>query len=158
GSEKRRNPGLIEEAAQEFLRCELATAERIHAARAQAEDGDIGRFLWVAFQLNPQLAQLRAMMRETPVELRIAGRQLFGADDALNDAEDDSRRSEAVCRIVEIGAMARESSDSVPLLPARYHLFARAPQGAWICLNPNCKNPEGNGWSRLYLEKREHCP
>ncbi len=158
GSEQRRNLELIEEAAQEFLKCELATADRIEAACAQAENGDIGRFLWAVFQPNPQLAQLRATMREVPVELRMAGRELFGGDDALDDAEGDSQRAEAVCRLVEIGAMARETSDSVPLLPARYHLFARAPQGAWLCLNLNCKNPEGDGWSRLYLEKREHCP
>jgi hypothetical protein len=99
------------------------------------------------------------MMRETPVELHLAGRELFGGDDSLDDAEGDSQRAEAVCRLVEIGAMARESFDSVPLLPARYHLFARAPQGAWLCLNPKCKDPEGaEGWSHLFLEKREHCP
>src|SRR5262249_55302550 len=120
-------------------------------------NGDIGRFLWAVFQQNPQLAQLRAMMSETPVELHQAGRELFGGDGAMDDAEGDSHRAEAVCRLVEIGAMAREAPDSVPLLPARYHLFARAPQGAWLCLNPNCKDPEGDGWSHLYLEKREHC-
>jgi Lhr-like helicase len=157
GSEQRRSPELIEETAQEFLKCGLATADRIEAARAQAGNGDIGRFLWAVFHMNPQLAQLRAMMRETPVELLPAGRELFGGDDAPSDAEGDSQRAEAVCRLVEIGAMARETSDSVPLLPARYHLFARAPQGAWLCLNPNCKDPEGHGWSHLHLEKRERC-
>src|SRR5262245_25429144 len=158
GAEQRRNPELIKEAAREFIECELAAADRIEAARSQAGNGDIGRFLWAIFQQNPQLAQLRAMMSEIPVELHQAGRELFGGDGAIDDAEGDSQRAEAVCRLVEIGAMARETSDSVPLLPARYHLFARAPQGAWLCLNPNCKNPEGDGWSCLYLEKREHCP
>jgi ATP-dependent helicase YprA (DUF1998 family) len=157
GAEQRRNPELIKEAAREFLKCELAAADRIEAARSQAGNGDIGRFLWAIFQQNPQLAQLRAMMSETPVELHQAGRELFGGDGSIDDAEGDSQRAEAVCRLVEIGAMARETSDSVPLLPARYHLFARAPQGAWLCLNPNCKDPEGDGWSHLYLEKREHC-
>ncbi|MCG3143028.1 MAG: hypothetical protein HONDAALG_00340 [Gammaproteobacteria bacterium] len=159
GSEKQQNSELIEEAAQELLKCGLAIADRIETARAQAGNGAIGRFLWSVFQQNPQLAQLRVMMRETPVELHLAGREIFGGDDSLDDAEGDSQRAEAVCRLVEIGAMARESFDSVPLLPARYHLFARAPQGAWLCLNPKCKDPEGaEGWSHLFLEKREHCP
>src|SRR5262249_48642252 len=41
GAEQRRNPELTEEAAREFLECELAAADRIEAARSQAGNGDI---------------------------------------------------------------------------------------------------------------------
>jgi hypothetical protein len=158
GSGQKRNAALIEEAAAEFLDCQLATPERIATARQHAGD-NVSRFLSAVFQANPQLAQLRQLMRETPIELHEAGLTLFGAEAATGEPEAREQAAEAVCRLVEIGAMARESSDTVPLLPARYHLFARAPQGAWLCLNPNCQTPEGtDGWSHLFLAKREQCP
>ncbi|MBL8206924.1 MAG: DEAD/DEAH box helicase [Blastocatellia bacterium] len=158
GSGQKRNVALIAEAAAEFLNCKLATPERIATARQQAGD-NVSRFLYAVFQANPQLAQLRQLMRKDPIELHEAGQALFGAEAATREQAEDELTAEAVCRLVEIGAMARESADTVPLLPARYHLFARAPQGAWLCLNPNCKAPEGTtGWSHLFLSKREQCP
>lgn len=150
---------LIRDAAREFEHCGVATPDRIAEALRHVETGGIAKFLWSVFHTNSHLAQLRVMMRETPLELNEAGRELFGEENPPQDTEEEAARADAVCRLVEIGAMARQTPDSVPLLPARYHLFARSPQGAWLCLNRNCDDPEGaEGWSHLYLEKRQHCP
>ncbi len=147
------NPSLVEEAAQALIVSGMVDGAGIEAARAEAPEGNVARFLWSALKSNPHLDQLRAMMGEKPVELRFAGQELFGG------VEDDDERAKAVCHLVELGAKARESIDASPLLPARYHLFARSTQGVWLCLYSQCSGrlTGDKSWSRVYLEKRETC-
>lgn len=67
---------------------------------------------------------------------------------------------EAFYRLVELGALARLEEDSSPLLPARYHMFMRSPEGIWICLNPGCnarQSPPDAKWSKVYSRHRETC-
>jgi len=142
----------LRDTARAMLDSGLASADQIRNALDETTENNLPRFLWAILKANTHLHQLRAMMSHGPVELTKAARELFpeGAGD---------ERNEAICQLVEIGAMARESRDGPSLLPARYHLFARSPQGAWLCLNPLCSGAavEGSGWSRVYLEKRETC-
>jgi len=37
--------------------------------------------------------------------------------------------------LVALAVMAKTGEEEMPLLPARYHTFARALEGAFICLN-----------------------
>ncbi|MCP4715616.1 MAG: DEAD/DEAH box helicase, partial [Deltaproteobacteria bacterium] len=62
---------------------------------------------------------------------------------------------EKLINLVELAARARPDSDSLSLLPARYHLFARALEGAFACLDPD-KHPHSE--ARLYLSRQETCP
>lgn len=153
-----RNEALCEQTAQALLEAGIVDATCIEAARREASDGDIARFLWAALRTNPHLSQLRSLMREQPVELQAAGRELFASDADEDNQEDVTQYTEAVFRLVELGALAREAKGTAPLLPARYHLFARGPQGAWLCLDPQHAAREGQtGWARLYLDKRDRC-
>ena len=113
-------------------------------------------FLYAALQDNEDLTRLRQWMLDrldAPVPVEEAAAFLFGD---LNEG----MRLQALYRLIELGSMARPAPDKPPLLPARYHLFARSPQGVWVCLNPQCpgkESPEGAGWSRLFAERRERC-
>lgn len=56
--------------------------------------------------------------------------KLFFQDENLSNSE----RLKAIVEIVNLCAMAKEDDDSMPLLPARYHVFAKALEGAYISL------------------------
>jgi superfamily II DNA/RNA helicase len=116
-------------------------------------------FLYDVFSGNVDLINFRTYMlnrNNEPIQLEDAASIIFSElmpeDQIL-----------ALFRLVEIGALAKPFIDQPPLLPARYHLFMRPPQGLWICLNPKCsgrKNDTPNKtipWSRIYSEKRDRC-
>ncbi len=66
----------------------------------------------------------------------------------------------ALHRLVELCSYARQTPDSAPILPARYHVFARSPLGVWVCLNPACSGrPEHHAppWSRVFSTPRLTC-
>ena len=44
------------------------------------------------------------------------------------------------------------------LLPARYHVFARALEGAFVCLNANHPAHAEQGKPRFFLTRHEQCP
>lgn len=57
--------------------------------------------------------------------------------------------------LVELAVHAQPDGDSSPLIPARYHVFARALEGAYACFNSDqhqTKKP------RLFLNRHEQCP
>lgn len=56
--------------------------------------------------------------------------------------EDDGEQ--ALVSLVELADLARKGEEEKPLLPARYHVFARAVDGAYLCLYNK----------QLYLERR----
>ncbi|HNB50471.1 MAG TPA: DUF1998 domain-containing protein [Anaerolineales bacterium] len=58
--------------------------------------------------------------------------------------------------MVNLAVRARPDKESTSLLPARYHLFARALEGGFICLNEEAHRK--NHSSRLFLKRREICP
>ena len=65
----------------------------------------------------------------------------------------------ALVNLVALSVMARANPVDMPLLPARYHVFARALEGAFICLNENAhKNPDGTLTPRMFLQRQKHCP
>ncbi|MCS6835215.1 MAG: DEAD/DEAH box helicase [Anaerolineae bacterium] len=91
-----------------------------------------------------------------PVVLSEAARQVFETE-GLSEHE----QLDALHHLVELGLQARPTEDSAPLLPARYHLFARPSQGLWACLNPKCSGREGISseapWSKLYSTPHVTC-
>ncbi len=75
----------------------------------------------------------------------------------------DNTSKRAIQWLITMGAFAKRTPDSAPLLPTRYHFFARGLAGATICLNDECSDKDkhpGTLWSSFYLEDRnvcEHC-
>jgi superfamily II DNA/RNA helicase len=126
---------------------------------ASVETENVSALLYGALKNNGHLRRLRAAMIEQPdmpVGMVEAAHLLFPESQASR--ADDSLR--ALYHLIELGASARPHPDQAALLPARYHLFARSPQGIWACLNPNCTGrPKGHTepWSCLFGSPRLVC-
>ena len=56
--------------------------------------------------------------------------------------------------LVDLGVAARSHQEDAPLLPARYHFFLRALEGAYVCLHPGHQS----GVPRLLLSRHADCP
>lgn len=123
---------------------------------AEEFEDDPQGFLWEVLKGNVDIHRLLDFMASSgnPIPVEDAAHELFG--DQL-PAED---RERALFHLIELGTVARPGKDASPLIPARYHLFARPPQGIWVCLNPSCSGKQhyGHGkWSRLFPMRRESC-
>lgn len=67
----------------------------------------------------------------------------------------------AITWLVTMGAHAKKSADSSPLLPMRFHFFCRGLAGATVCMNADCPNSvkaERQKWSKFFLEDCNTCP
>lgn len=109
----------------------------LRTAREKARS-DPRRFLFNVLQGDARLLALKKSLEERPRLLAEAAHEVFkdGAD-SLNSA---------LVALVDLASRAREEENDQPLLPARYHLFVKAIEGAYISLRPNRK---------LFLERRE---
>lgn len=113
-------------------------------------------FVYEIMRNNNDFIKLRELLlEETPRTLDDIADDFFAS--RLSDGAD---RRKALYRLVELGALARPGQDKAPLLPARYHMFMRSPQGIWLCLNPDCserQSPHGAPWSKVFPMRRETC-
>lgn len=118
------------------------------------DDCTPAQFLWTTLRSNKDLERLRTLMAESgqPVEVTSIAEQLFHGRLPAGQQET------ALYHLIELAAMARSDVDKPSLLPARYHLFVRPPQGVWACLNPACPDKhDDNQWSRLFAAPRTTC-
>ncbi len=77
------------------------------------------------------------------------------ASDIFPDTEDPEER---LINLVNLAVRAKANADSLSLLPARYHVFARALEGAFACLDETAHEALEDNPSRLFLTRREECP
>jgi superfamily II DNA/RNA helicase len=107
---------------------------------AKAENvcnGDAASFLYEVLRGDRRIAVLRGLLQEKPRYLGAAAARLFGKT---------PQARENTVALVDLAARARPVEDEQALLPARYHLFVRAIEGAYLALSPV---------RRLYLERQE---
>ena len=88
------------------------------------------------------MARLRILLAASPRPFADLAAEVFSDTDG-------PRAEAALAALVSVGAKIRDSTGS-PVLSARYHLFARATEGAFTCLNP--------GRPHVSLARREVCP
>ncbi len=74
---------------------------------------------------------------------------------AVDTFPQDVQANEHLVQLVDLAVKARPGEGEAPLLPTRYHLFARALEGAFLCLNADA---HGSDRPRLYLTRQEVCP
>lgn len=91
-------------------------------ARAQGcKEADASR----ALALEQRVSQLKVLLAQGPGELAVIAAQLFpGAPDAMADTS----------ALIELCARTKDSTGA-STISARYHLFARATEGAFTCLS-----------------------
>src|SRR5256884_3371543 len=88
------------------------------------------------------MARLRILLAASPRLFADLAGELFA------DAK-GPRAEAALAALVSVGAKIRDGTGS-PVLSARYHLFARATEGAFTCLAP--------GSPHVSLARHEICP
>jgi ATP-dependent helicase YprA (DUF1998 family) len=94
-------------------------------------------FLYEALKGDTHLITLRFALEQGPQYLGEIATEVFG---------EHADAKEWLVSLVDLAARARLSEDDQSLIPARYHLFVRAIEGAYLSLRPTRK---------LYLERHE---
>jgi ATP-dependent helicase YprA (DUF1998 family) len=105
------------------------------------------RFLNTLLKNNTHLMKLRQML---------AGRSYFISDAAAQIFPQHSQPEEELIALVHLAAAAKLETTSNSLLPARYHVFARALEGGFACLN--VLGHQETGSPRFFLSRHETCP
>jgi len=144
-SAERPDLNRLEQAAQKFG----VPAAVLQDARQKAQAaGDMSTRVWLYYVLagDEHIHELLQHLGNNPDEVEDVAPKVFP------DAKDGIK---AVVNLIALAVMARIGADEMPLLPARYHVFARALEGAFICLN-EAGHP--NGEPRLFLRRHKFCP
>jgi ATP-dependent helicase YprA (DUF1998 family) len=92
--------------------------------------------------------------------LQILQKRLLSSPTLLSEISseifpDDELAGEKVVALVDLAVRAHRDTESAPLLPARYHVFVRALEGAFVCLN---EKGHTSDQPRIFLNRREKCP
>jgi hypothetical protein len=85
--------------------------------------------------------KLQEILQRKPRLLSDLAKEFFQDENISN-----SERLDALVEIVNLCAMAKEDDNSLPLLPARYHVFAKALEGAYVALYKK---------RRLFLDRKK---
>jgi len=121
--------------------------EALAFARRQGEES-VPRLLFYILRGDKRLRTVREYLDEHgPALLDALADDLFDGD------------AEALIYLVSAAILARPRAEDASLLPARYHMFARALEGAFVCLNQEAEIHQGeNAAPRLFLKRHKRCP
>lgn len=104
---------------------------------ASHSEAPFAMFLFEVLKGDGHLLKLRRLLEDKPAQI----------DDLAVDVFGNSQYARHLVALVDLAVKAKPMSDDAPLLPARYHMFVRAIEGAYISLYPH---------RQLYLERREN--
>ncbi len=116
-------------------------------------------FLYEALQKDSRLNRLRGLLEEKPRFFHEMTQEIFPelpADDA----------HKALHTLIELAVRARPDDQSAALLPARYHLFVRALEGAYLRCAPTyrlllqrstCEKVEGTEYAVFEIATCRRC-
>ena len=93
------------------------------------------------------VVRLQRLLGEGAVDLAEAAQQVFHETAGRGHGEH-------LVDLVDVCARLHAPGTPVPLLPARYHFFVRALEGAFLCRSPD--HPDGK--PRLLLRRHDQCP
>jgi ATP-dependent helicase YprA (DUF1998 family) len=101
-------------------------------------------FLAEMLSKDQHVIALQSILEEGPIELRQAAERLFAPPAGQED----------LVALIDLCVAARHHEDDSPLIPARYHFFLRALEGAFVCLHPS----HMSGEPILRLTRHKVCP
>ncbi|KAB8313912.1 DEAD/DEAH box helicase [Tolypothrix campylonemoides VB511288] len=142
-------------------------AEELQAAQSQAK-GDIHKFLWFALKRHPLVHRLINILssKPQPWEQITQSTELWQVNlpKSLDGTIDDTDAKLALAHLLQLGTLARENPEDLPLLPVRIHLLFRSLEGLYACINPECpaivRAPNSSQEPRygcLYLNEKIIC-
>jgi ATP-dependent helicase YprA (DUF1998 family) len=108
------------------------------------------KFLYYVLRGDANVHHLQELLQDQPGFLEKIAQEIFPQDD---------ESSQALIDLVALAILARPGSKDMPLLPARYHVFARALEGAFVCLNlEKHQRPGKEPLPSLFLQRYKFCP
>jgi len=146
----------------------LAPDAVLQAAETEAAD-DVHKFLWLALKQHPTVHRLIELLSQSPQPWDQIARspQLWQLPTRLDGSilpEEANQLEIALSHLVQLGTLARQNPDDLPLLPVRLHLLFRSIEGLYACINPNCPgavvNPNAEHpkrYGKLYLNSKASC-
>jgi len=115
--------------------------DKAHDAASQTRWHSTNVFLYHLLERNHRLVKLRVALQGKPRLLSELVDEIFPGYE---------NNMAALVALVNLAVRAKPGEDSASLLPARYHVFARALEGAFICMNE--KEHAKTGKPRIYLK------
>lgn len=109
----------------------------INKAENKLNENDWKKFIYLLLKNNEKLIKLQRLLQEKPQNLLTAARKVFPRVD---------KPASYLIALVFLANKARTGEGKSPLLPARYHHFIRAIEGAYLCFLPE---------KILFLERKE---
>ncbi|MCS7291912.1 MAG: DEAD/DEAH box helicase [Gloeomargarita sp. SKYBB_i_bin120] len=125
----------------------------------------IHSFLWYALKQHPLFHRVIELLAAGPkpweevTQSPLLWSVHTGLDGAITEQE-KQKLEQALAHLLQLGTLARESPESLPLLPVRLHLLFRSMEGAYVCVNPKCPGTEGlpnQRYGKLYLSQKKIC-
>jgi ATP-dependent helicase YprA (DUF1998 family) len=110
------------------------------ARQIESLEESIKRFLFEVLNGDGNLRLLQRLLEENPRFLSEVSKGVFSS---LTDSD----AQQALKSLVDLAVQAKSDEESQSLLPARYHLFVRALEGAYLSLVPE---------KRIFLDRREY--
>lgn len=110
------------------------------------QQGSRNACLYTLLQGDGRLRRLQKALIEAPRFLEDIAAALFS---------DTETPTEHLINLVDVAVRARPGPDDRSLLPARYHVFARAVEGTFACLTPTGHD---TALPTLFLSRHEACP
>ncbi len=128
----------------------LTTARQAAEAEQDAEQ-KFPRFVYELLKGDSNIRALREALLNEALLLQDVASRLFG-NLPVEEAQD------TLTNLVSLALLARERHDKAALLPARYHLFARALEGAFVCLNHSHPSHTQDNQPLIFLTRQKFCP
>lgn len=98
------------------------------------------KFLYEILSKDKRLLKLKEILERKPTNFEDCVKQVIESGNISNED------CQAMKSLVNLAVWARLEEESLPLLPARYHLFVRAPEGIFVSFFPEPK---------IFLERRK---
>ncbi|GAP11861.1 distinct helicase family with a unique C-terminal domain including a metal-binding cysteine cluster [Bellilinea caldifistulae] len=112
----------------------------------------VPRYIYQVLRGDGRIHKLRSFLREKPYKFNEIAGIIF------EDLPKEQAQS-SLANLVSAAILAREMPQSAPLLPARYHVFIRALEGAFVCLNTHAPEHQSpNPKPILFLKRQKFCP
>ena len=116
----------------------------------------VDQFLYHLLRGDERLRSLQDSLAGEPHFLNELAADIFPT--SVEMGEPITLPAEQLISLVNLAVRARPDPDSLSLLPARYHVFARALEGAFVCLNAPAHQGADDDPGRLFLTRRKECP
>lgn len=146
---KHSDPSQLVQALYDTCKQYVVPLELIKIAKEEA-NGNAKDFLYKVLINDNRIAKLRQFLERDESKADDYGPK--DLDECINHLMNNGNKTEenvqAVLGLINVSVWARQRENELPLLPARYHLFVRAPEGIFVSLYPE-KN------QKIFLERRE---